>query len=259
MSKTPWRWKMLCALTFLGGPLLVAQGSAGSSSRFEPRTIVLMPTAGMLPKGSYALNVDFYQGGGVLLGLSAGIFDRFCFGVSYGGSSLLGYDKPVMNKFPGLFLKLRLVEESVGWPALALGFDSQGMNGYLKDLERYAVKSPGLYAVISKNYLLAGFFSLHGGVNYSFEHGDGDEDINVYVGAEKTLGPFLSLVAEYNLALNDNSQNAIGRGRGYLNFALRASLGGGVTVGFNLEDLLKNSRAADRINRTAHFELVARF
>jgi hypothetical protein len=238
---------------------LFAQGSAGSGSKFEPRTIVQMPTAGMLPKGSFALDVGFYQDGGVLLALSAGIFDRFSFGVSYGGSGLLGSDTPVMNPLPGVNVKVRLLEESTTWPAIALGFDSQGKNGYMKDLDRYTMKSPGLYAVASKNYLLAGYLSLHGGVNYSFEHGDDDDDMNVYVGAEKTLGPFLSLVAEYNFAFNDNSQRAIGQGRGYLNFSLRGSVGGGVTVGVNLEDVFKNARGSQQINRTAAFELIARF
>jgi hypothetical protein len=238
---------------------LFAQGSAGSGSKFEPRTIVQMPTAGMLPKGSFAFDVNFYQEGGVLLGLSAGIFDRFSFGISYGGSNLLGSNTPVMNPLPGVNVKLRVLEESVSWPALALGFDSQGREGYIPELDRYTLKSPGLYVAVSKNYLLAGYLSLHGGSNYSFEHGDDDSGINFYVGAEKTLGPFLSLVAEYNLALNDNSQQAIGQGRGYLSFSLRGSVGGGVTVGVSFEDVLKNARGLEQANRTAQFELIARF
>jgi len=59
-----------------------------------------VPTAGMLPKGTVNLDVDFYQEGGVLLGVSFGIFNRLSLGLSYGGSNLIGGDKPVMNEVP---------------------------------------------------------------------------------------------------------------------------------------------------------------
>jgi hypothetical protein len=236
-----------------------AQGSAGTRGKAEPRFLVDMPTAGMLGKGTFAVDVDFYQEGGVLVGLSAGIFERLTFGVSYGGSRLLGRENATMNPLPGMMIKFRVVEESVAFPALAIGFDAQGRDGYLKDLERYTVKSPGLYAVVSKNYLLLGYLSLHGGINYSFERADDDRSFNVYAGAEKTIGPFFSLLAEYNLAMNDNSGQAIGRGRGYLNLALKCSLAGGVTLGVNLKDILKNSRAGNVVSRTARIEIVAGF
>ena len=238
---------------------LYAQGSAGTKGKAEPRFLVDMPTAGMLDKGAFAVDVDFYQEGGVLTALSAGIFERLTFGISYGGSRLLGREDAVMDPLPGVNIKFRVVEESIGFPALAIGFDSQGKDGYLKDLERYTVKSPGLYAVISKNYLLLGYFSLHGGVNYSFEREDGDQSFNVYAGAEKTVGPFLSLLAEYNLAMNDNSGQAIGRGRGYMNLALKWSFAGAITLGVNFKDILKNSRAGNLVDRTARIEIVAAF
>jgi len=47
-----------------------AQGSAGTEGSLEPRFLIDVPTAGMLAKGSFALDLDFYQEGGVLLGLS---------------------------------------------------------------------------------------------------------------------------------------------------------------------------------------------
>lgn len=238
---------------------LRAQGSAGTKGKAEPRFLVDMPTAGMLGKGTFAVDVDFYQEGGVLTGLSAGIFERLSFGLSYGGSRLLGKEDAIMNPFPGVTIKLRLLEESVAFPALALGFDSQGKDGYLKELDRYTVKSPGLYAVVSKNYLLLGYLSLHAGINYSFERADDDRSFNLYAGAEKTIGPFVSLLAEYNLAMNDNSGQAIGRGRGYMNLALKWSFAGAITLGVNFKDILKNSRTGNLVSRTARIEIVATF
>src|SRR4030042_5043439 len=119
-----------------------------------------------------------------------------------------------MNEVPGMHVKIRLLEESFVLPALALGFDSQGKDGYLKDLDRYKIKSPGFYAVASKNYSFLGFMSFHGGINYSLERSDGDEDINVFAGIEKTLGPVVSLVLEYHLGANESKAKAVARGRG---------------------------------------------
>jgi hypothetical protein len=249
----------LAVALLLASESLLAQGSAGSKGKAEPRILVDMPTAGLLDRGSVAVDVDFYQEGGVQAGLSVGVFDRLTFGVSYGGSRLLGSGSAIMNPVPGVVIKVRLLEESTGLPALALGFDSQGRDGYLKGLDRYVVKSPGLFAVLSKNYLLAGYLSLHGGINYSFERGDDDRSFNLYAGAEKTIGSYLSLLAEYNMAMNDNSGEAIGKGRGYLNCALKWSFAGGITLGVNFKDLLRNSREGEEVNRTARLEVVAPF
>jgi hypothetical protein len=236
-----------------GTTLCLAQGSAGTGGKFEPRVLVDVPTAGMLDKGSLALDINFYQSGGALLGLTVGVFDRLEFGVSYGGSRLIGTESPVMNEVPGFILKVRAIEENVFLPALAFGFDSQGKDGYIRELSRYVVKSPGFFIVVSKNYSLLGFVSLHGGFNYSLERADGDKNANAFVGIEKTIGPFVSAIAEYNMAANDGG---IGKGRGYLNAALKWSISGGLTLGINLKDLLKNRGNVSVANRTVTIEYV---
>ena len=237
----------------------VAQGSAGSSARLEPRYLIDVPTAGMIDRGSFSVDCDFYQGGGVLLGLGVGVFDRLSIGISYGGSKLIGGEPPVMNDLPGFNVKVRVIEEGFVFPALAIGFDTQGKDGYIKALNRYAIKSPGFYAVISKNYATLGFLSLHGGVNYSLERGDGDKDPNVFAGIEKTIGPVVSVMMEYSLGLNDNDAQAIGRGKGYLNASLRVSVGGGVTLGVHFKDLARNADDLDFANRTVRIEFARSF
>lgn len=236
--------------------LLQAQGSAGTGGTIEPRFLVDVPTAGLLPKGTMCLDADFYQEGGVLLGVSFGLFDRVSLGVSYGGTRLIGSDPPEMNATPGMNLKIRVLEESIALPALVLGFDSQGRDGYFKDLHRYKIKSPGFFAALSKNYSFLGFFSIHGGSNYSLENADDDKDPNAFLGVEKSLGSFLSAVVEYNLGANDSNGKAPGRGRGFLNMGLRCSLGGGLTLGINLKDLTKNSGTISVANRTVRMEYV---
>jgi len=238
---------------------VAAQGSAGSSGRLEPRYLIDLPTAGMLDKGSLAVDIDFYQKGGALLALSVGVLDRLSFGIGYGGTGLIGTETPVMNEVPGVNVKIRLIEEGIVLPALVIGFDSQGKDGYIKSLSRYVIKSPGLYIAASKNYSMLGFLSVHGGVNYTFERADDDRDANGYLGLEKTIGPFISAVVEYNLGNNDNSGNALGRGRGYMSGALKCSIGGGLTLGIHLKDILKNGSDASSINRTVHIEYAMAF
>ena len=250
--------RMALGILFLCAPesLLVAQGgSAGTGGKLEPRFVVDMPSAGMQPAGSLAMDAGFYGEGGALLGVSVGVFDRLAVGISYGGSHLIGSEDPVMNEVPGFSIKVRVLEEAMGFPALALGFDSQGKEEYIRSLSRYRVKSPGFYAVMSKNYLMLGYFSLHAGANYSLENADGDRDVNFYVGAEKTLGSFLSLAAEFNSGLNDNDHDAIGKGRGYLNLSLNAALGGGLTLGINFKDLFKNGDQPNA-DRTVRLEYI---
>ncbi|HTY58875.1 MAG TPA: YjbH domain-containing protein [Bacteroidota bacterium] len=240
----------------IGESALRAQGSAGSSGKLEPRVLVDFPTAGMIPRGSLALDVDFYREGGVDLAVAVGIFDRLSAGLSYGGSGLIGAGSPVMNATPGFNVKLRFLEESVYIPALALGFDSQGRDGYNRSLDRYVIKSPGFYAVLSKNYAFLGDLSIHGGSDYSLERSDGNRNVNLFAGIEKTIGPFLSLMIEYNLGSNDTGNNSLGKGRGYLNTGLRCSLGGGLTLGVNLKDLSDNGGNVTVANRTVHIEYV---
>src|SRR5260221_4328666 len=166
-----------------------AQGSAGSAAAVEPRYLIDIPTAGITSRGTLALDMDFYQSGGVLAELSIGLFDRMIVGASYGGVNVLGTEKPLWNKNAGFDVKIRLIEETVPLPAIALGFNSQGRELHIDELNRYSIKSLGFFAVVSKNYRAWGSLSLHGGVNYSLERDD-DSAPNIFGGIDKSLGPF---------------------------------------------------------------------
>ena len=236
-----------------------AQSNAGEGATYEPTMLIDKPTAGMLSKGSYLVQAGFFQRGGVLVGVSVGLFDRFSFGISYGGTGIIGSDAATMNPLPGVNVRLRLFEESTIIPAIALGFDSQGKDPYLDGLDRYTIKSPGFYAVASQNYAMMGNLSLHGGLNFSTERNDGDKDLSGFIGAEKSLGSAVSFLAEYDFAINDNHGRAIGKGRGYLNFGLRWSWGKGLVVGFDLKNITKNQDNVSVGNRTLQIEYVNSF
>jgi len=232
------------------------QGSAGSSGTIEPRWLIDLPTAGMIPHRSATLDVDYFQNGGLLFTVSGGLFNRVLIGASFGGTNMIGVDPPVWNKHVGLTARIRLMEESLMLPALSIGYDSQGKEQFIDSLDRYAVKSMGLYAVGSKNYKMLGYFSIHGGVNYSFERADSNENLNLFFGVEKTIGPFFSIVGEYNVARNDQNYQSLGRGRGYINLGARISLGDGFTVGLNLKDITKNQQEISIGNRTIRMEYL---
>ena len=97
---------------------------------------------------------------------------------------------------------------------------------------------------------------FHGGVNYSLERDDNDKDINLFFGLDKSIGSFMSIVGEYNLAWNDNSGDALGRGRGYLNAGLWFHPGAGITISFHFKDLLENQPHEGFANRTLRIDFT---
>ena len=248
-------WKLI-SLFLIFNLKIFSQGTAGSGSTLEPRFIIDMPTAGIINHLNYAVDVDFYNAGGVLFGFSFGLLNTLNLGISYGGTNLIGSDKPIWNKLPGMSLKIRPLDETEFFPAIAFGFDSQGKEEYIDSLSRYKIKSPGFYFVLSKNFASAGFLSVHLGSNYSLERADDDKDFNIFAGVEKTLTSFLSLVGEYNLAINDSNDKALGKGKGYLNISLRASVGKGFTIGVNLKDITNNQKKLNIANRTVSVEFI---
>ena len=48
-----------------------------------PTDLISVPTAGTLMRGSFSMDMRIQDEGGLILGLSAGITDRFQFGMSF--------------------------------------------------------------------------------------------------------------------------------------------------------------------------------
>ena len=74
-----------------------------------PTTLVTIPTAGTLVRGSFAMEMRIQKGGGMSTALQAGITDRFQFGLSYGASNLIGDDSLRWYPRPEANLKYRLI------------------------------------------------------------------------------------------------------------------------------------------------------
>jgi hypothetical protein len=204
----------------------------------------------MTQQGVLTLDVDFFQEGGILLGVGFGVLDRLSLGISYGGSELIGKGEADFNPVPGFSVKVRPFEEGETIPAIVIGFDSQGKEVYLEEMDRYAILSKGLYLAGSKNFSMLGYLSVHGGINYSLEPARDQREVDYFLGIEKTVGPFVSLVAEYN------STGGASSGDGFMNLGVRWSVGGGFTLGFDLKDLTRNGDHVSIGNRSVKIEFL---
>ena len=235
----------LILFVFLLGNNLYSQHSVGSKADQEMRTLVNLPTAGLLKGGNAALEIEILPQGLLLTKLEIAVTNFFSLGLSYGAANFIGTGQVEFNDLPGFHAKLKFFNETRIIPSFAIGFNSQGKGLFLDSLERYEIKSSGIYLAFTKNYRFLGYMSFHGQINYSLETKDGDENINFGFGIEKTIGSFLSFVAEYDLALNDDSKNSTGKGNGYLNIGLRWSISKNLTLGFNYINLLNNIKSVN--------------
>lgn len=247
---------------------LPAQGSAGDRATEETRYITTLPTAGTLKRGSYAVEGFVFAGGGAAVSMSVGIAENLSFGISYGAGNVIGSGAPNWNPLPGAMVRYRLLPEDLLMPAVTLGFDSQGRGAYTKDqvqgadtvkVERYERKAPGFFAVASKNFSLLGYLTLHGGLSYSVLELRDDRDLNAYLGIEKTIGPDITLAAQYDFAFNDNSPSAFGKGKGFLDLFARWSFGKGITLELGLLNVSDNLRQLDAASRTIRLEYTNSF
>ncbi|MDP3831276.1 MAG: hypothetical protein Q8Q47_08395 [Ignavibacteriaceae bacterium] len=253
--------KLLSALfTLLITSFIYGQGSAGEGAKFEYRNLIDLPTAGILQKGNVSVTSDLMAAGVLISKIEVGTFENISFGISYGGSNLIGTGMPKWNKLPAVNFRFRMFDESISYPTFTLGFDSQGKGEYFDSSSRYDLKSPGFFAAASKNFSFLGYLSLHGVLNYSLEHKDGDNFANLMIGVEKTIGKRVSFLMEYDFAFNDNKSRNFGKGDGYLNVGVRWAMAEGFTLGVDLRDLLSNKKwspgSADRAFKLEYIQSI---
>lgn len=239
------------AISFSSG-LAWAQEDINLTSGSQFKSLIDIPTAGALHRGEYDFETRIFPNGGILIGFSVGLFDRFNMGVSFGGTDIIS-DSPEVNwnDQPGVEVKYRLFEENVLFPAIAFGYSSQGYGYFEENLiteeKRYRNKARGLYAVASKNfqYLPQRDLGVHGGVNFNTSERDDDESMNFFLGLDLAINEELSLLTEYDFALDDDSDYAYGEGSGYFNAGIRWTFGDHLLFQFNFKDIFSNNRYSD--------------
>ena len=231
-----------------------------------PTNLVSVPSAGTLVRGSYAMQMRVQKNGGLTSSLSVGITDRFQFGLSFGSANLIGDDSLEWYPRPEANLKYRLIDETTSMPGLSIGLDTQGQGQFNKadTLMRYDVKAMGIFAAASKNWVTPlGNLGLHMGTNYNFaEVNDGDKDINYFFGFDMEFNPELSILLEYNAALNENDMTAktmsISRG-GYLNAAIRWTFVERLHIEMDFNNLLFDDQKVDYFKRELKITYIEYF
>lgn len=210
-----------------------------------PTDLIDNPTANILNRQQFRLNLRVYHLGGMLGGLSARITSKLMFGVSYGGQNIIGQGSVKWNEAPGVHIRYRMAFETDQIPAICIGFNSQGYGTYYPPLNRYQIKSKGFYVALSKNIGILRGFGLHGGINYSDENKGDEKDINFFCGANLNIDRELSVVWEYDFGINDNDNQSLGSGKGYMNAALRWYFSEQLVFELSIKNLLKNNRTLD--------------
>lgn len=239
---------------------LLAPGMALAQGSLQPRWLIESPTAGLLPRGGFSVDVRLYGDNGILTQVDVGVLSRLSVGLSFGGRHLVGSQEAVWNPRVEFAGRVRVVEEKYRVPAVAVGYHSQGYGAYDRDLERYLTKSKGLYAVLSKNYgYRLGNVGFHGGVNRSLEDADGDEDLSGFVGMDLELGSRFAVLMEYDFAVNDNEDNTLGSGRGLFNAGGRWSVTRHVALEVDVKNLFRNGQRNPNPDREVRLMYAADF
>ncbi len=243
-----------------------ASGEVQSQDKYLTRPIQLidLPTASILAGGDLRTGIRVYEGGSILARLSVGISNRLMFGVSFTGEHLIGGEDIKWSEMPGVHFAYRVIEEDLRLPAIVLGIDTQGYGKYWRKddyrdpenpdvpvevsnsdvlLDRYSFKARGFYCLVSKGYQSIRRVGLHAGVSMSTERRDSDNDPTLFMGSDIELIHDIIALVEYDFATNDDKITSANSGRGYLNMGLRWAFTRGMTIEFDLKNILSNNKA----------------
>lgn len=234
-----------------------------------PRTLVDLPTAGTLPRGHFDIGVRIYGSGGAVGYTNVGLSNRLMLGISYGAEHALFNQEPDWNPDIEFGIKFRLIDELPYFPAISVGYNSQGEGPWNSELKRYAFKSRGFYAVASRSFYFYKWTSgWHAGINYSREYKvDNDENVNLFAGFDATFNYNLALLFEYDAALNDDRSSYSdgspayysGKGRGYFNMSVKWLFADNLELEVMLKDILVNRREADTFSREVRMTYIDHF
>jgi hypothetical protein len=211
--------------------------------------IVSIPTAGVLSRGEARIHQKIYKNNGLAVGADVGLFENFQFGVAYGVEHLIGDRDPNWHNKIDFHGRYRIINETIGFPAIAVGIDTQGHGHYDKRVKRYEIKSKGAYVVLSKNFAFMGLMGFDVGTNYTFETNDKNgRKLDAFAGMYKTIGDDLTVFLDYSAGFNDREKGDLhsGLGRGYLNSGIQMRFSDNLSMKFLMYDMLQNRRSSSK-------------
>lgn len=216
--------------------LAAAPGLAGA--QYEPAELVRLvdaPTAGLVDKGRFAVDLRLFTGGGLMGQVEAGLLRRLSIGLAFGGEGVIGGEAVEWYPRVEAAARYRIVEESTGMPALTAGYDTHGFGAHTHG--RYEVRSRGIYLAGSKNYGAGlGQLGFHGGLSWSLEE---DQGLSGWLGTDKRFGEKLFFLGEYDLA-REPDDDSWAWNRGYVNASAHWSPVASLRLGFLFKNLLRN-------------------
>lgn len=228
----------------------------------EPLQIVELPTAGIVDKNRFAINSEFFHSGGVRFDFYVSFIKDFLFGFSFSGTKIVGSGKLSeidFQRFPGIFLKYRLFDEKIFFPAIAVGLSTQGFGEYSYDASRFDTYSPGLFTIGSKSFKNSlGFFTTHLGFNYSFEPKVKNRALNFYIGIQQEYKDILAINLEYN-ATRDEIPGEYLISKGLLNFMFQVYIYSNLTIGLIEKDLLLHFKDRTSTERKIFIQYIGNF
>ncbi len=256
MTKKLMRYFIIIFMFLINYSLFLAYGSAGSKPSYENRRIVDMPNCGLIPNKMLAFDLIFMKNGSISISSEYSFLNAINAGISFGGSNILGMNDIYFQKYPGINIKVRVFDETLKLPAIAIGFSNQGFSTYLKEFDRFQTLSPGFYLALSKSFnWKLGYLASHLGVNYSLDNESSKRSPNVYFGIEQSISSSTSINMEYNLQLDENYNTIYGKS-GLLNFALRYGILSDLTLELQLKDIFKNYKNNNSIERQFGIEIL---
>jgi hypothetical protein len=170
--------------------------------------LVDIPTADVLDPMTYATTFRFYNNGGLTSRFILGPLKRVNLGVSFDAQRVIGSGDPHLVT-PAVFFKVRPFDGNDFLPALALGYDNQGML-WQESTDEYMHREKGLYLVGSHEIFLPNL-ELHAGINVN--KFDSDSAVYGFFGSSFKFTPNFALLMEYDNIRNgrDNRFNVGGR------------------------------------------------
>lgn len=170
-------------------------------------SLIDIPTAGVIDYANFNLKTRFYNNGGVLTYINAGILQNITLGASFMIDNLIGSNSPVKMVRPEMQLKFRFYDGGYYIPALALGYDGQGYY-YDRSIKKYMQKGKGLYLVGSKELFFPGFMTSAG-----FNIPDYDEGyLYSFVGFNYNMDDKLNLMLEFDNMFHSDYPSRINAG-----------------------------------------------
>lgn len=201
--------------------------------------VIDTPTAEVVDHYGYDVNFRFYSGGGVLNKNTFGVFPRLNVGFGLDMEQLVGSDTVDLNR-PTLNVKFRFYNGQRNLPALAIGYDGQGLF-YDDDADEYSQREKGLFLVGSGEIFIPKL-ALNGGLNVFDFH---DDSLRGFVGLTYTIQDRVALMAE-----DDN----LGGGRFHrVNGGVRLYVTPSFSIDLMARDLGAAGRDEERVVRLGYF------